>query len=194
MEDVTSPWIALRPDAAAIPGRALRDKKLSIGAVGLLAYVIYATDGKDLTWGEVRDRFGLTDDEIGLLDKEIEEAGYYLENDANDQPANNWRPEPPVNRRKRSSIYVITDGSLTKVGISRKVKKRLSVIRTSCSNSAIDLAFSQEEDEPVVMRAEALSHRYLRAHHSHGEWFRVGPDAAIEAVMKALKCARKAAA
>lgn len=176
-----------RPDAVAIPGRFIRDKRLSIEAIGLLTYVFYAQERGDVTWQETMDRFGLSCEEIERLDKEIEAAGGYSESEKPDLTPHTTR----AHVRERSSIYVITDGSMTKVGISRKVKKRLSIIRTSCSNKAIQLAFSQEDDLEVVERAEAIAHERLRRFRSHGEWFSVDPERAIKSVKGAVMQARK---
>lgn len=185
----------LKPDAAAIPGRIFKDRRLSVEAVGLISYVIYVTKDRDLTWGEIMLRFDLSYSDMGRLNQEIEAAGHYSTGWALEYPGKlSERPPAPEPKRKRSSIYVITDDHMTKVGISRKVKRRLSVIRTSCSNNEIRLAFSQEDDADIIERAEAIAHEHLCRFRSHGEWFQVSPIRAIESVQAAVAQAHKEAA
>jgi hypothetical protein len=89
-----------------------------------------------------------------------------------------------------SSIYVISGGGLTKVGISRNPENRFKNLQASNPHAALTLDFHLEGDLHRIRKAEKQAHNTLVGYLVGNEWFSVTPEKAIGAVQNALDAVR----
>lgn len=83
-----------------------------------------------------------------------------------------------------SVVYVLKAGSFCKVGHTGNLLSRLTNIRMCCPLE-IKLVFELRVSASQAPLIEAEAHRILKEHHQRGEWFKVGPGSAINAVAAA---------
>ena len=78
-----------------------------------------------------------------------------------------------------SGIFVISDDTgLCKIGVSANVTRRMRALKNGA-----DLTLEYvRECGPKHRKLEGEVHRRLEKHRSHGEWFSVTPQVAIEAI------------
>jgi len=78
-------------------------------------------------------------------------------------------------------IYILSDGDgVIKIGHSRDpVRRRKMLGREDCEIVHVTKAYHEVE------RVERAAHKILRPHRVRGEWFRVTPKEALEAVAQA---------
>lgn len=94
-------------------------------------------------------------------------------------------PPPPAERPdQRGHCYVMSDGTSTKIGVSKILTARLRGMQTAVPLD-IALCFSIHGPMKVMRRIEKLALASLADHRITGEWVAVHPDVAIAAVCRA---------
>jgi hypothetical protein len=79
-------------------------------------------------------------------------------------------------------VYVISAGDHQKVGSTSALKTRVAQLQWA-HYADLELVFSVSLDSlAAARRVEHYAHGLLADHHVRGEWFRVEPQAAIDAV------------
>jgi T5orf172 domain len=91
----------------------------------------------------------------------------------------------------KNFIYVIgaSDGP-QKIGVAVDVKKRLQGIQTG-SHLPVTLASAEAVEADVAIHVENYAHWILREQRLSGEWFRVTPEQAKQAVHEAVEAVAK---
>lgn len=87
------------------------------------------------------------------------------------------------------TLYVISSGQATKIGISRDVNRRLDGLANS-GGHMLTLEWVHVATAQLIRRAERLAHARLASHRVQGEWFSVTPAEAIAAAVAALSEAK----
>lgn len=85
-------------------------------------------------------------------------------------------------------VYIVTDGTFTKVGITNNPRKRLALLQNG-NPRALRMIYAHEAPtDDAARRIEREVHSILKADGKRvrGEWFRVSPSAANFAHLKAI--------
>lgn len=89
---------------------------------------------------------------------------------------------PPKSMR---TVYVVTSGGKTKVGITSDLKGRLSTFKNSIPYP-VELAWKVELVEVFARKVERAAHALLIEHRLKGEWFSITSAQAIVAIERAI--------
>ena len=96
------------------------------------------------------------------------------------------RRDPKKPDMRKITIYVISRGTMSKVGISTNTKNRLENLRAGAPEQQLKIEFSAAGPAHLIRRVEKAAHAALVAHLVGNEWFAIEPARAIEAVRAEL--------
>ena len=103
-------------------------------------------------------------------------------------PATGKAAEFRAARRKSYCVYVMHEtgsADVCKVGLAKDPYMRLADLQTGTWRRLSLSAVFEVADKPTAEVVEKFAHTLLRGLHESGEWFRVTPDKAREAVVAA---------
>lgn len=94
----------------------------------------------------------------------------------------------PVEKKHRNycGVYVVTDGTACKVGITDNFATRLVALQNGNPRRIVLYEFVRATSMAAAQRAEQATHRTLAAVRLHGEWFSASPETAAAVVRAAL--------
>lgn len=82
----------------------------------------------------------------------------------------------------KSIVYIITDGTYYKIGITSRLDKRIKMLQVGHPTKLTVVHKSEDMSRASAFYVEKLAHAQLVAHRLHGEWFDVPLSKAIKAV------------
>lgn len=82
----------------------------------------------------------------------------------------------------RNFVYIISDGTYLKIGVTSRLDKRLKQLQIGHSMPLSVVHTSEPMSRSNAFFVEKYAHLQLVAHRLHGEWFDVPLTKAIEAV------------
>jgi hypothetical protein len=100
-----------------------------------------------------------------------------------DESQTKW---PAPQRSGPLTIYVISRGQFTKIGISGNALKRMESLQCAAPEQKLKLEWRGIGPDHQIRKVEKSSHAVLSAHLVGNEWFAVTPSRAIEVVCAEL--------
>lgn len=91
-----------------------------------------------------------------------------------------------VSHQNYCGVYIVTDGTAAKIGITNDVHERIKVMQTGNPRPITLHAFIHASSITQARRAELAAHGTLGAVRLQGEWFAVTPEIAASVVQAAL--------